>query len=181
MCQCLEKADLEWHFVVYHSPTRSTGPSLEEALLSVLTLVKFELVAMMVLALLFAATELECGLAPLEHGLLCGPWPSPGLAVCRVCGCGDGFWDPRRAEKVSCFSEVVLSGIFKVSEWEAAAMMLSVGCMFMDNQKKRNKVVMKLKGTPASSKRGSLRSSLVDKSCFIEGDMSGSGSWRSSC
>ena len=32
---------------------------------------------------------------------------------------------------------------------------------------------MKLKGTPASSKRGSLRSSLFDKSCIIEGDMSG--------
>ena len=31
-----------------------------------------ELVAMMVLALFFAATNLECGLAPLEHGLLCG-------------------------------------------------------------------------------------------------------------
>ena len=42
------------------------------------------------------------------------------------------------------------------------------------NQKKRNKVVMKLKGTPASSKRGSLWSGLVDKSCImVEGDMSG--------
>ena len=40
--------------------------------MSVLTLVKFELVAMMVLALFFAATNLECGLVPLEHGLLCG-------------------------------------------------------------------------------------------------------------
>ena len=40
--------------------------------MSVLTLVKFELVAMMVLALFFAATNLERGLAPLEHGLLCG-------------------------------------------------------------------------------------------------------------
>ena len=34
-------------------------------LLSVLTLVKFEFVAMMVLALFFAATNLESGLAPL--------------------------------------------------------------------------------------------------------------------
>ena len=41
------------------------------------------------------------------------------------------------------------------------------------SEKKRNKVVMELKGTPASSKRGSFRSSLVDKSCIIEGDMSG--------
>ena len=41
-------------------------------LLSILTLVKFELVAMMVLASFFAATNLERGLAPLEHGLLCG-------------------------------------------------------------------------------------------------------------
>ena len=42
-------------------------------------------------------------------------------------------------------------------------------------QKKRNNfpVVMKLKGTPVSSKRGSLRHSLVDKSCIVEGDMSG--------
>ena len=31
-----------------------------------------ELVAMMVPALFFAATILECGLAPLEHGLVCG-------------------------------------------------------------------------------------------------------------
>ena len=31
-----------------------------------------ELIAMMVLALFFAATNLECGPAPLEHGLVCG-------------------------------------------------------------------------------------------------------------
>ena len=116
--------------------------------MSVLTVVKFELVAMMVLALPFAVTELECGLAPLEHGLLCGlarAWPSPVrcdacLAVCRVCGCGDGFWNPRCRGLClrGCYggSEGLLllgglSGIFKVSEWEAAAMMLSVGCMFM--------------------------------------------------
>ena len=37
----------------------SGAVSGESTLLSVLTLVKFELVAMMVLALLFAATELE--------------------------------------------------------------------------------------------------------------------------
>ena len=72
--------------------------------MSVLTLVKFELVAMMVLALFFAATKLECGLAPLEHGLLCG-LAHVGLGPCQCaatpvlpcveCGCGDGFQNCR--------------------------------------------------------------------------------------
>ena len=41
------------------------------------------------------------------------------------------------------------------------------------NQKKRNKVVMKLRRTLSSTKRESFRSSFVDKPCIIEGDMSG--------
>ena len=43
------------------------------------------------------------------------------------------------------------------------------------SQKKRNKVpvVMKLKGTPASARKGSIRQIFVDKSCIIENDMSG--------
>ena len=42
-------------------------------------------------------------------------------------------------------------------------------------QKKRNKapVVMKLKGTPASARKGSIRQSFVDKTCIVENDMSG--------
>ena len=138
---------------MFHSPIRSLGPSLEAAhFLSVLTLVKFELVATMVLALFFAAMELQCGLAPLEHGLLCG-LANVGLAP-RQCAAtpvlpcvefvgaesvsgtpGAGVFAcvvATEAEKVSCFSEVVLSYIFKVSEWEAAAI-TSVGCMFMDS------------------------------------------------
>ena len=47
------------------------------------------------------------------------------------------------------------------------------GGLLLFNPRKWNKVVMKLKGTPASSQRGSFRSSLVDKSCIVEGDMSG--------
>ena len=89
---------------VLFSDSISGAVSGGSTLLSVLTLVKFELVAMMVLALLFAATELECGLAPLEHGLLCGlahvglgPRQCAVTLVlpCGVCGCGDGFWNPR--------------------------------------------------------------------------------------
>ena len=68
---CL-KADPGWHFVVFHSNSISGAVSGGNTHLSVLTLVKFELVAMMVLALFFAATNLECGLAPLEHDLLRG-------------------------------------------------------------------------------------------------------------
>ena len=43
------------------------------------------------------------------------------------------------------------------------------------HKKKRNKApaVIKLKGTPASAKRGSIRQSFVDKTCIIENDMSG--------
>ena len=43
------------------------------------------------------------------------------------------------------------------------------------SQKKRNKVpvVMKLKGTPASARKGSLRQNFLDKTCIIEKDMSG--------
>ena len=42
-------------------------------------------------------------------------------------------------------------------------------------RKKRNKapVVMKLKGTPASIRKGSLRQNFVDKTCIFENDMSG--------
>ena len=42
-------------------------------------------------------------------------------------------------------------------------------------RKKRNKapVVMKLKGTPASIRKGSLRQNFVDKTCTFENDMSG--------
>ena len=49
------------------------------------------------------------------------------------------------------------------------------------SQKKRNKVpvVMKLKGKPASARKGSLRQNFLDKTCFIENDV-GQGSWRSS-
>ena len=114
-------------------------------LLSVLTLVKFELVAMMVLALFFAAMKLECGLAPLEHGLLCGlahfvlvprqcavtpvlpcvefvgaemVSGTPGAGVCACVVATD-------AGKVSCFSEVALSGIGKLlrrfSPWVACS------------------------------------------------------------
>ena len=50
--------------------------------------------------------------------------PGAGVSACVVAS---------EPEKVSCFSEVALSGIFKVSEWEAAAMMLSVGYMIMDS------------------------------------------------
>ena len=39
------------------------------------------------------------------------------------------------------------------------------------NQKKRNKVVMKLNWTPSSTKRESFRSSFVYKTCIIEGDL----------
>ena len=49
------------------------------------------------------------------------------------------------------------------------------------NQKKRNKVVMKLKGTPSSTKRESFRSSFLDKTCIIEGDMSGRGKLHELC
>ena len=43
------------------------------------------------------------------------------------------------------------------------------------SHKKRNKapVVMKLKGTPASARKGSVRQSFVDKTCIIENDVSG--------
>ena len=150
---CL-KTDPEWPLRCVPFPHSISGAvSGGSTLFSVLTLVKFELVAMMVLALLFAATELECGLAPLEHGLLCG-LAHVGLGPCQcaatpvlpcvefvgaemvsgtpgagVCACVVAT----ETEKVICFSQVALSGIFKVSEWEAAAMMLSVGCMFMDS------------------------------------------------
>ena len=42
-------------------------------------------------------------------------------------------------------------------------------------RKKRNKapVVMKLKETPASIRKGSLRQTFVDKTCIFENDMSG--------
>ena len=43
------------------------------------------------------------------------------------------------------------------------------------SSKKRNKVpvVMKLEGTSASARRGSLRQNFLDKMCIIENDMSG--------
>ena len=43
------------------------------------------------------------------------------------------------------------------------------------SSKKRNKVpvVMKLKGTSASARRGSLRQNFLDKTCIIENDVSG--------
>ena len=98
-------------------------------LLSVLTLVKFELVAMMVLALFFAATNLERDLAALEHCLLCGlahvglgprqcaatpvlPYVASvgvemvsGTPGARVCAC-----------VVATEAEVAISGILMVSE-----------------------------------------------------------------
>ena len=50
------------------------------------------------------------------------------------------------------------------------------------SQKKRNKVpvVMKRKGTPASARKGSLRQNFLDKTCIIENDHVGQGSWQSS-
>ena len=43
------------------------------------------------------------------------------------------------------------------------------------HQKRRNKipVVLKLKGTSSTTKRESLQSSIVDRTCIIDGDMSG--------
>ena len=114
-------------------------------LLSVLTLVKFELVAMMVLPLFFAATNLERGLAPLEHGLLCGlahvglgpRWCAATLVLlyasvgvemvsgtpgAGVCAC-----------VVATEAEVAFSGILMVFEWGAAMVIVSVGHMLMDS------------------------------------------------
>ena len=110
-------------------------------LLSVLTLVKFELVAMMVLALFFAATNLERGLPRLSMARCVGlPMSGSALASalrrlsCRmyvasvgvemvsgtlgagVCAC-----------VVTTEAEVAISGILMVSQWGAAMVMVSVG------------------------------------------------------
>ena len=114
--------------------------------MSVLTLVKFELVAVMVLALFFAATNLERGLAPLEHGLLCGlahvglgprqcaatlvlPYVA-SVDVEMVCGNpGTGVC----ACVVAAEAEVAISGILMVSEWRSAVVKVSVGHMLMNS------------------------------------------------
>ena len=89
-----------------------------------------ELVAMMVPALSFAATILECGPAPLEHGLECGlahvglgprhatpflPFAAPvGLEL--VSGTPG---DVVRACEVATVTKVFISGILMVFEWSA--------------------------------------------------------------
>ena len=92
-----------------------------------------ELVAMMVPALSFAATFLECDPAPLEHGLVCGlahvglgprqcaatpllPFAAPvGLEL--VSGTpGDGV----RSCEVATVAKVFISGILMVFEWSAS-------------------------------------------------------------
>ena len=91
-----------------------------------------ELVAMMVPALSFAATILECGRAPLEHGLVCGlahvwlgprqcaatpllPFAAP-VGVELVSGTpGDGVC----ACEVATVAKDFISGIFMVFEWSA--------------------------------------------------------------
>ena len=101
---------------------------------------------MMVLALFFAAANLECGLAPLEHGLLCGlahvgigprqcaatpilPYVASvgvemvsGTPSARVCAC-----------VVATEAEVAISGILVVFEWRAAMVIVSVGHMLMNS------------------------------------------------
>ena len=91
-----------------------------------------ELVAMMVPALFFAATILECGPAPLEHGLMCGlahvglsprqcaatpllPF-APPVGMELVSGTpGDGA----RACEVATVAKLFISGILMVFEWSA--------------------------------------------------------------
>ena len=114
--------------------------------LSSLTLVKFELAAMMVLALCHAATNLECGLAPLEHGFLCGLAhielgprqcvATPILPYVASVGVEMVSGTPGAggcACVVAMVAEVFISGILMVFEWGAAMVIVSVGHMLMNS------------------------------------------------
>ena len=105
-----------------------------------------ELVAMMVPALFFAATILECGPAPLEHGLVCGlahvglgprqcaatpllPFAAP-VGIEMVSGTpGDGVGGC----EVATVAKDFFSGIFMVFAWSAAMVSVFVGHILMNN------------------------------------------------
>ena len=127
--------------MVFHSPFRSLGSTFVG-----LTLVKFELAAMMVLALFFAATILECGPSPLEHGLVCGLAHvglrprrcavTPLLPFAASVGMEMVSGTPSvgvRACVVATVAEFFISGILMVFEWRAAMVLVSVGHIFMNN------------------------------------------------
>ena len=101
---------------------------------------------MMVPALFFAVTILECGPAPLEHGLVCGlahvglgprqcaattllPYAAPvGMELVSRTP-GDGV----RACEVATVAKNFISGILMVFEWSAAMVLVSVGHILMNN------------------------------------------------
>ena len=105
-----------------------------------------ELVAMMVPALFFSATILECGPAPLEHGLVCGLAhvglgprrcaATPLLPFAASVGMEMVSGTPGvgvRACVVATVAEVFISGILMVFEWRAAMVLVSVGHILMNN------------------------------------------------